>query len=165
MLILIFVISIDWSTWQLGGLYMHILMFHNIYNIACYDCLGFSISSTRAVWLIAHAATTSLMVDENVRRPTLGIILPDASPSVFPRAGRWSTIVFKTLYSFFFCCWVSIPLSQQRIGTCNCGTYVLAMKRSKPSYEKPKRAAALIHQRYRNCSLFKKWQKFSGCQL
>ena len=50
---------------------------------------------------------------------------------------------------------VSITLSQQRIGTCNCGTYVLAMKRSKPSYEKPKRAAALIHQRYRNCSLFK----------
>jgi len=36
---------------------------------------------------------------------------------------------------------------KQRIGTCNCGTYVLAMKRSKPSYEKPKRAAALIHQR------------------
>ena len=51
---------------------------------------------------------------------------------------------------------VSILLSQQRIGTCNCGTYVLAMKRSKPSYEKPKRAAALIHQRYRNGSLFKK---------
>ena len=103
MLILIFVISIDWSTWQLGRLYMHILMFHNIYNIACYDCLGFSISSTRAVWLIAHAATTSLMVDENVLRPTLGIILPDASPSVFPRAGRWSTFFFKKkLYSFFF---------------------------------------------------------------
>ena len=133
----------------------------------------------RAAWQTAHAATISSTVDENVRRPTLGIILPAASHSVFPRAGRWSTFFFLKrkpfILSFLLLCGVSenvkyiyrvsIPLSQQRIGTCNCGTYVLAMKRSKPSYEKPKRAAALIHQRYRNCSLFKKWQIFPGCQL
>lgn len=36
---------------------------------------------------------------------------------------------------------------KQRIGTCNCGTYVIAMKRSNPSFGKPKRTLALLHQR------------------
>merc|ERR1712012_35912 len=42
---------------------------------------------SRAVWQTAHAATTSSTVDESVRLPTLGIIHPAASHSVFPRAG------------------------------------------------------------------------------
>ena len=69
---------------------MHIFMFHNIDNllvVTVYD-FEFHLPSTRAVWQTAHAATTSSTVDENVLRPTPGIILPAASHSVFPPAGR-----------------------------------------------------------------------------
>ena len=104
----------------------------------------FTLLLLRGAWRTAHVDTTSSTGRESVPPQTLGTIHLAASPSVFQRAGRYKDFIFGLEGNLF----IEVLLcSQQRIGTCNCGTYVIAMKRSNPSYGNPKRAVALLHQR------------------